>query len=108
MGFNFLIATLPLDTDSFFTTKSPGGPDTHLIDLGTMKDRVNLGATLILNPESLDWESSALTTRPLFPRKCLCNIVVVFRVNKNNPYPTKLGFEQREVWLNNIDHSIDP
>ena len=88
MGFNFLIATLPLDTDSFFTTKSPGGPDTHLIDLG---------ATPILNPESLDWESSALTTRPLFPRKCLCNIVVVFRVNKNNPYPTKLGFEQREI-----------
>ena len=35
-----------------FTNKSPEIPGTHFIDLGRMKGRVN-------------WESSALTTRPL-------------------------------------------
>ena len=35
MGFNCLKATEPLRGGSLlFTTKSPGGPGTHLIDLG--------------------------------------------------------------------------
>ena len=38
MRFNCLEATEPLRGDSLlFTTKSPGGPGTHLIDLGRMK-----------------------------------------------------------------------
>ena len=49
----------PLQAGSLlFTTKFPEIPGTHFIDLGRMKDRVDHGATL-------DWESSALTTRPL-------------------------------------------
>ena len=38
MGFNCIKATEPLLGDSLlFTTKSPGGPGTHLIDLRKMK-----------------------------------------------------------------------
>ena len=38
MGFNCLKATEPLRGDSLlFTAKPPGGPSTHLIDLGRMK-----------------------------------------------------------------------
>ena len=46
MGFNSLMATEPLQKDSLlFTTQFPGFPGTHLINLGRMKDWVNLGAT---------------------------------------------------------------
>ena len=46
MGFNYLKATEPLRGDSFlFTIKFPDIPGTHLIDLGRMKGRVDLGAT---------------------------------------------------------------
>ena len=46
MGFNCIKATEPLLGDSLlFTTKSPGGPGTHLIDLRKMKGWANLGAT---------------------------------------------------------------
>ena len=38
MGFNWLKATEPLRGDSlFFTTQSPGVPDTHLINFDRMK-----------------------------------------------------------------------
>ena len=40
-----------------FNTRSPVHPGTHLVDLGR-----DLGA----NQGSLEWESSTLTTRPLF------------------------------------------
>ena len=40
MWFNCLKATVPLRRDSLLcTTKSPGVPSTHLIDLGRMKGR---------------------------------------------------------------------
>ena len=43
MVFNCLKATEPLWGDSLlFTTKSPGVPGTHLIDLGMMKGELNL------------------------------------------------------------------
>ena len=43
MGFNCSKAAEPLRRDSlFFTTNSPGVPGTHLIDLGRMKDCVDL------------------------------------------------------------------
>ena len=46
MGLKCLKATEPLQGDNLlFTTKSPGIPGTHFIDLGRMKDRVKLGAT---------------------------------------------------------------
>ena len=46
IGFNCLKATEPLCGDSLpLTIKSPGGPGTHLIDLGRMKGCVKLGAT---------------------------------------------------------------
>ena len=46
MGFNCLKATQPLQGGSLlFTTKFPEIPGTHLIDLGRMKDLVDLGAT---------------------------------------------------------------
>ena len=39
VGFNCLKAAEPLRGDSLlFTSKSPGGPGTHLIDIGRMKD----------------------------------------------------------------------
>ena len=39
-------ATEPLQGDTLlFTTKSPGVPGDHLIDLRRMKGRVDLGAT---------------------------------------------------------------
>ena len=41
-----------------FTTKFPEIPGAHFIDLGRMKEWV------VLNTGLLDWESSALTTRP--------------------------------------------
>ena len=48
-----------------FTIKSPEIPGTRCINLGRMKDRVDLGATQwFLSTGPLDWESSALTTRP--------------------------------------------
>ena len=38
IGFNYLKVTVPLQGDSLpFTTKSPGVPGTHLIDLGRIK-----------------------------------------------------------------------
>ena len=41
-----LKATEPLQGDTLlFTTKSPGVPGDHLIDLGRMKGRIDLGAT---------------------------------------------------------------
>ena len=47
MGFNCLKATEPLRGDSLlFTTKFPAIPGTHLIDLGRMKDWVDLEDTL--------------------------------------------------------------
>ena len=46
MGFNCLKATEQLRGDSLlFTTKSPEGPGTHLIDFGRMKGSVSLGVT---------------------------------------------------------------
>ena len=49
-----------------FTTKFPDISGTHFTDLGRVKDWVDLGATQwFLNTGPLDWESSALTTRPL-------------------------------------------
>ena len=46
MGFNCLKATEPLKGGSLlFTTKFPEIPGTHLIDLGRVKDCVDLGAT---------------------------------------------------------------
>ena len=46
MYFNFLKATEPQWGDSLiFTTNSPGGASTHLIDLERMKGGVDLGAT---------------------------------------------------------------
>ena len=46
MEFNCLKITEPLRGDSLlFTTKSPGAPGTHLIDLRRMKDGVSLGVT---------------------------------------------------------------
>ena len=46
MGFNCLKATEPLREDSLlFFFKSPGVSGTHLIDLGKMKGRVDLGDT---------------------------------------------------------------
>ena len=59
----------PLRGDSLlFTTKSPEIPGTHLIDLGTMKGWVDLGAShsVVLKSRPLDWESSALTKRHIF------------------------------------------
>ena len=45
MGFNYLKATGPLREDCLhFTTKFSESPGTHLIDLGRMKGRVDLGA----------------------------------------------------------------
>ena len=46
MGFICLKATEPLKEDSLlFTTKFPEIPGTHLIDLGRVKDCVDLGVT---------------------------------------------------------------
>ena len=46
MGFNCLKAAEPLLGESLpFTTKSPGVPGTHLVDLGRMKGLLKLGAT---------------------------------------------------------------
>ena len=46
MGFNRVKVTAPPQGDSLlFTTKSPGVPGTHLIDLGRIKGSVDLGAT---------------------------------------------------------------
>ena len=46
MGFNCLKASSPLLGDSLiFTSMVPGVPCTHLIDLGRMKDCVDLGAS---------------------------------------------------------------
>ena len=46
MGFNCLKATEPLKGGSLlFTTKFPEIPGTHLIDLGRVKDCVDLEAT---------------------------------------------------------------
>ena len=48
-----------------FPTESSGLLDTHLIDIGGMKDWDDLEATQeVLKSQPLDWESSALTTRP--------------------------------------------
>ena len=48
MGFNCLSATEPLRGNSlFFTTRSPGVPGIHFIDLGRMK-----GSELTLEPPS--------------------------------------------------------
>ena len=45
-GFDCLKATEPLRGDSLlFTTQFPRFPNTHLINLGRMKDWVNLGVT---------------------------------------------------------------
>ena len=69
MGFNFK-ATEPLRGDNLrFTTKSPGVPGTHLIDLGRMKGWLTLDPPVSLNPGHLDWEYSALTTKPLLHKK---------------------------------------
>ena len=67
VGFNCLKATEPLQGDSLlFTTKFPEIPGTHLIDLGRIKGWVDLGATQwFLYTGPVDWESRALTTRPL-------------------------------------------
>ena len=46
MGFNRVKVIAPPQGDSLlFTTKSPGVPGTHLIDLGRIKGSVDLGAT---------------------------------------------------------------
>ena len=46
MGFNCLKATEPLWGDSLlFTAKSSGVPGTYFVNLGRMKDWVNLGTT---------------------------------------------------------------
>ena len=65
MGFNCLKATEQLRGGSLlFTTKFPEISVTHLIDLGRMEGWFDLGA-VVLNSAPLDWECSALTTRPL-------------------------------------------
>ena len=56
----------------FFTTKFPEIPGTLFVDLGRMKGWIDLG--VVLNTGHLDWEFSALTTRPLlhnYPQKHL-------------------------------------
>ena len=66
-GFNCLTATEPLRGGSLlFTTKFPEIPGTHMIDLGK-NERLNRPwrHPVVLNKGPLDWESSALTTRPL-------------------------------------------
>ena len=46
MRFNCLKVTEPQQGGSLlFTTKFPETPDTHLIDLGSMKGWIDLGAT---------------------------------------------------------------
>ena len=61
MGFNCLKAAKSLLEDSLlFTTKSH--PGTHLVDLRRMMGWINL---VVLNSGPLDWESSALITRPM-------------------------------------------
>ena len=46
MGFNYLKATEPITGGSLlFTSKFPEIPGTHLIDLGRINGRVDLGAT---------------------------------------------------------------
>ena len=70
MGFNYLKATEPLRGGSLrFTTKFPGIPGTYLIDTGRLKGWVNFGATQCFWKRDPDWESSALTTRPLLKQK---------------------------------------
>ena len=58
--------------EAFFTTKFPEIPGTLFVDLGRMKGWIDLG--VVLNTGHLDWEFSALTTRPLlhnYPQKHL-------------------------------------
>ena len=51
MGFTCLKDTEPLQGDSsLFTSKSPGGSGSHLIDLARVKDWVDLGATQWFEP----------------------------------------------------------
>ena len=53
----------PFRGDSLlFTTKFPEIPGTHFIDLERMNSSVD---PVVLDRGPLDWESSALTTRPL-------------------------------------------
>ena len=48
-----------------FTTKFSEIPGTYFNNLGRMKDRRPWSHPVVLNTGPLDWESSALTTRPL-------------------------------------------
>ena len=75
MGFNCLNATGSLQGDSLLlTSKSPGSPGTHLIE--KMDGRLSWlwSHTMVLNLGRLEWESSALTTRPFH---FCANIVVL-------------------------------
>ena len=70
MGFSGLQVTEPLQGGILlFTTKLQGIPGSHLINLGKVKDRVNLGATnWFWTRYPLDWESSAKTNQLYLPR----------------------------------------
>ena len=66
MGFNCLMALETLRGDSLvFTTLPPGVIGTHLIDLKGWKTELTLEPPSGFEPRTLDWESSAVTTRAL-------------------------------------------
>ena len=48
-----------------FTTKLTEIPRNHFIEFRRMKDCLPWSYPVVLNTAPLDWESSALTTRPL-------------------------------------------
>ena len=65
MGFNCLKATAITRRYFIFTIQFPEIPGAHFIDLGRMKGWFGLEHPVVLNTGPLDWESSALSTRPL-------------------------------------------
>ena len=50
----------PWECSSLYNSKPPEIPGTHFINLGSMKDWVDL---MVLTIRLLDWDSSTLTTR---------------------------------------------
>ena len=106
MGFNCLKVKEPLWGDSLlFTIKFPENHGTHFIDLGRKKGWVKPWShPMVLNARPLDWESNALTTRPLllnwqpFSRMCLWK----FWIFSGKGLPEGLFPKPSELWLKEL------
>ena len=114
MGFNCLNDTKPLQGDSLlFTTKTPGGPGIHQINLGGMKGWIDLGATqwFWLRDSWLEiWHSDHKVFALLYVRVChdisCCGIKKISFLKVDHNFNISLNTRNRNVMLSSSFHLL--